>query len=86
MVLRAPYQASHTPGDITRIRIAGYISAVINKPRNQIRDRLPMVMARWGRMRIADEGDRIRSVSASTSAAETDETERDMSFVRVRLH
>ncbi|KAF7374016.1 hypothetical protein MSAN_00282000 [Mycena sanguinolenta] len=84
VILRAPYKATHNPNDITRARIAGYISAVIHKKRNIIKKKLPENMPRWGRMRIAGDGDRIRSVSATS--AKHDETERDMTYVRYELN
>lgn len=82
-ILRPPYKSSNIPDTATRTRIAGYFSAVLNKPRKYIQPRLPEVMPRWGKVRIVD-GDDIRSISACGNEPEM-ESLRDMAFVRVRI-
>jgi hypothetical protein len=63
-----------------RSKIARYLSVVINQPYSKIEKKIPGNMPTWGKVRIANGGDSIRSGSASRFA----EKERDMSFVRVR--
>jgi hypothetical protein len=83
VILRTPYKAGHKPDNITRKRVAGYISAAIGRARKNIEPLLPDIMPRWGKMRVVD-GDRIRSVCACGEEPD-EQNHRDMSFVRVRF-
>ena len=60
-------------------RIAGYIHVVIGQETSEIKRRLPLVMCQWGKVRIANGGDRIRCRCASLPQ----KNEQNMSFVRV---
>ena len=70
---------SFQPDQTLHLKIAWYISVVINQPYSKIFKQLPASMPRWGKVQIANCGDSIRSRSASHST----EKERDMSFVHV---
>jgi hypothetical protein len=64
-ILGPPFRGKFTPDDSLRTKIAGYFSAVMRKARKDIKPKLPLIMPAWGRVRIAQGGDSIRSVLAS---------------------
>jgi hypothetical protein len=78
-ILRPPCCKNFQPDRTLRLKIARYFSVVINKPYSKILKQIPASMPMWGKVRIANGGDSIRSGSASRST----EKERDMSCVRV---
>jgi hypothetical protein len=78
-ILCPPRDDKHKPSDIIRHKIAGYFAAVLDKPRSAIKKELPTIMASWGKVRIADGGDTIR-----TAATEMKNSfGRNSSYVRV---
>lgn len=79
-ILRPPCHMSFQLDKALRLKIARYLTVVINQPYSKIEKKIPMDMPTWGKVRIANGGDSIRTGSASRSS----ERERDMSFVRVR--
>jgi len=68
----------HPPQNL-RNKIARYFTTFIKKKTVSIETHLPVVMPSWGRVRIANGGDTIRS----GSLAKNDENLRNMSYVRV---
>ena len=71
------------PNNQLKWTIAGYFKQLNpNKSRKQIEQALPNNMPSWGKVRIAQGGDSIRTSSASHNA----EKERNMAFVRVSAY
>jgi hypothetical protein len=78
-ILRPPRNELFQPNKDLRSKIARYLSVVINQPPSKIKKKIPTNIASWGKVRIANGGDSIRTASTSRRP----ETERNMSFVRV---
>ena len=77
-ILRLPRVLRFKPDAKLRRQIAVYLATVYLKPWNFILDEIPEEMEKWGKVRIADGGDCIR-----TSLTGSNQRGRDQSFVRV---
>lgn len=69
------------PSSDTRDRIAAYIRSVIGGRKDQLIVALPHTMPRWGKLRIAQRGDSIRTLTAIRNFSRL--SFRDNTFVRV---
>jgi hypothetical protein len=78
--LRPPHRSQFHPDDVLRDKVANYFKSVVGGTRGLIRNKLPHVMELWGKVRIRNGGDSIRSTMASGKCL----NERDSSYVRVR--
>jgi hypothetical protein len=81
-ILRPPRSHSHAPDAAVRLKISKYFAEVYACRSRDIGAILPPTMTRWGKVRIANGGDKIRSSSAVSQVQFI--TTRDSSFVRVR--
>jgi hypothetical protein len=79
-ILRTPRNVNFSLSASLRRKIAGYFQSVLGGTRTTIENKLPTVMTSWGKVRIKDGGDAMRSSSASGS---DQSSERNSSFVRV---
>jgi hypothetical protein len=80
-ILRYPRLAQYKPSNSLRRKLAAYFATVI--PGFNVSfflSILPHTMVRWGKVRIANSGDLIRTKVAQSGTRK----ERDASFVRVR--
>jgi len=75
-ILQVPFYRQYHPSDILRKKIAGYFSSVLQTPRKDIIYHLPTIFSAWGKVRIANGGDSVRS-------SRIVDQERDSSYVRV---
>ena len=78
-ILRPPRNASFKPDGALSSKIARYLSLVINQPASAIKKKIPATVTSWGKVRIANGGDSIRTASSSRRP----EKERNMSYIRV---
>ena len=82
-ILRAPHCMSSQLDQCLHSKISRYLSVVISQPLSKIQKKIPADLPTWGKVRIANGGDSIRTASSSWRP----EKERNMSFVWVRsLH
>jgi hypothetical protein len=81
-ILRVPHVVNFPLTDALRWKIAGYFKAVIGGHQNNIKEGIPKIMPSWGKVRIKDGGDSIRSACASGRLSMS---ERNSSYVRVCL-
>ncbi|TFK45219.1 hypothetical protein OE88DRAFT_1715451 [Heliocybe sulcata] len=84
-ILRIPCQRSYPPDRYLRGRIADHFLRVLSRhgaTRDAIRKNLPEAMSLWGKVRIANGGDYIRTVWAMDHSMSPG---RDCSFVRYEL-
>jgi len=78
-ILRWPFEATFKPDMELRFKIAGYFKEVgLENSRKIIQAALPKTMPSWGKVRIGNAGDIIR-----TSSVSNQEGDRNMSYVRV---
>ena len=83
-ILRSPRKNNFEPDGDLRRRIVGYFLQVYEGARLADVERIvPTSMTRWGKVRIAGGGNKIRSKSA-VSVAQS-QSVRDASFVRVSV-
>lgn len=78
--MRPPRHVNFCPDKALRDRITNYFRSIIGHTRAQVQNKLPNVMQSWGKMRIRNCGDSVRSAMASKKRL----NERDSSYVRVR--
>jgi hypothetical protein len=79
-ILGPPLKRTYKPDDLLKSKIARYFKLVINKNTSDILKRLPNTMPAWGRVKIGNGGDTIRTANESY---EQQENLRDMTYVRV---
>jgi len=77
--LTTPCQKDFQPDALMRTRITEYFYSVLGGSRSRIAAALPSIMPSWGRIKILEGGDSIRTLSAMFNM----DQERDTSFVRV---
>jgi hypothetical protein len=78
--LRPPQLNRFQPGNELKWAISGYFKQLNpGASRKQIENALPNIMPSWGKVRIAQGGDAIRTSSASNNP----DRERNTAFVRV---
>lgn len=82
-ILRAPRKIDYKPDQDTRRRLTLYLAVVYGCESREINQILPAVMTRWGKVRIANGGDKIRAQCAVSHAQA--QTTRDSSYVRASL-
>jgi hypothetical protein len=80
-VLRAPHHKNYKPNEILRRKIGTYLAAIVHARVDRVILHLPEVIPLWGKMRLQDSGDVIR-----TSFAKMTESERNNRFIRVSHH
>ena len=71
----------YKPSADEQCKISKYFAEVYHCPWSHIEPILPITMAHWGNVRIANGGDKIRSSSAASEVQA--ETSCDSSFVQV---
>lgn len=80
-ILRSPRKVDFKPDNDLRRRLILYLAVVYGCDSREIKQILPAVMTRWGKVRIANGGDKIRA-NCAVSAAQA-HIIRDSSYVRV---
>jgi len=80
-ICRVPYRESQQVSDDVHRKIALYFSSILGKSRNETALHLPCVVDVWGKIRIRNKGDSIRSTFATKGKLR--DSERDSSYIRV---
>jgi hypothetical protein len=81
-ILRAPRKLNFKPDVDMQRRLSQYLALIYACETKGIKAILPETMTQWGKVRIANGGDKIRAACAVSQAQA--ETTRNSSFVRVR--
>ena len=77
-ILRFPRKIGYTVPDRLRKKIAVHLVMVFQKPLHEMLPLVPHSMEMWGKLRIKDGGDCIR-----TAGVRVNKTSRDQSFIKV---
>ncbi|KAF8518574.1 hypothetical protein JB92DRAFT_2081950 [Gautieria morchelliformis] len=65
-ILRSPRKQNFQPDQDLRRRISLYFAWIYDRDAAEIRNLIPLTMTRWGKVRIANGGDKIRARCAVT--------------------
>jgi hypothetical protein len=82
-ILRSPRKQNFQPDQDLQRRISLYFARIYDRNAAEIRNLIPLTMTRWGKVRIANGGDKIRARCAVSAAQSL--SIRDSSFIRVCL-